>query len=171
MMEFLIRARRPVVVAVVLAVSAAYAAELAAASPLRQFTYTGAGTNTVHLQTGALRERWTGHAKPLGKITARVAGRIALPTPASLVVHTRMVIIDRSGDKLVGTCTGKGVPPKPKGWETWTCKAAGGTGKFQRSRGRWTLHIAISRVSAANGVQKNRFTETGAGHISWNAGR
>jgi hypothetical protein len=82
-----------------------------------------------------------------------------------------MVIIDPSGDKLVGTCTGKGVPPKPKGWETWTCKAAGGTGKFQRSRGRWTLHIAISRVSAANGVQKNRFTETGAGHISWNAGR
>jgi hypothetical protein len=82
-----------------------------------------------------------------------------------------MVIVDPSGDKLVGTCTGKGVPPKPKGWENWKCKAAGGTGKFKRSRGRWTLHIAISRVSNANGIQKNRFTENGAGHISWNPGR
>jgi hypothetical protein len=78
-----------------------------------------------------------------------------------------MLIVDPSGDKLVGICTGKGVPPKPTGWEDWTCKAAGGTGKFKHARGRWTLHIVISRVSNANGVQQNRFTEKGAGRISW----
>ena len=71
---------------------------------------------------------------------------------------------------IIGTCSGKGVPPIPKGSEDWTCVATGGAGKFRRSRGRWTLHIAIHRISNNNGVQKNRFTEKGAGRISWNAG-
>jgi hypothetical protein len=80
-----------------------------------------------------------------------------------------MAIVDPSGDKLVGTCTGKGVPPIPRGYEDWTCKTTGGTGKFKQSRGQWTLHIEISRVSNANGVQNNRFTEEGAGQIGWNS--
>jgi hypothetical protein len=164
------RMRRPAVgVAIVLAVSAAAVAERASASPLRKFSYTGAGTNTVHIRTGQLREHWTGHAHPFGTIVAHVTGRIMLPTPTSLVVHSRMVIVDPSGDELVGTCTGKGIPPTPKGSEDWTCKAVGGTGKFKRSRGGWTLHIAISRVSNANGIQKNRFTEKGSGRITWSA--
>jgi hypothetical protein len=171
-MELITRVRRPtVVVAVMVAVSAAAIAESASASPLRKFSYTGAGTNVVNIQTGELREHWTGHAHPFGKITAHVTGRIMLPTPTSLVVHSRMVIVDPSGDQLVGTCTGKGIPPKPKGMEDWTCKAVGGTGRFKRSRGWWTLHIEISRVSNANGIQTNRFTEKGTGRISWNARR
>ena len=76
---------------------------------------------------------------------------------------------DPSGDKLTGSCTGKGTPPVPKGSEDWACDATGGTGKFAQSRGRWTLHIVISRVWNKNGTQKNRFTETGMGRISWNA--
>jgi hypothetical protein len=169
-MKLLTAVRCPaVLVAIVLPVSALAVAARAATSPVRKFTYEGGGTNIVNVQTGELREQWAGKANPFGKITARVTGRVALPTPTSLVVHSRMVIVDPSGDKLIGTCTGKGVPPKPSGWEDWTCKAAGGTGKFKRSHGHWTLHIVISRVSNANGVQRNRFTEKGAGRISWNA--
>jgi hypothetical protein len=168
-MELLTRVRpSAVVVAVVLAVSAAACSQGASASALRKFSYTGAGTNVVTIQSGQLREQWTAHASPFGEITAQVTGRVELPTPTSLVVQSRMVIVDPSGDELIGTCTGKGVPPIPQGYEDWTCKAEGGTGKFKQSRGQWTLHIEISRVSNANGIQNNRFTEKGAGQISWN---
>jgi len=162
---------RFLVAAVALAVSATAVTAGAFASPPRKFSYVGAGTNAVTIATGELREVWAGRSDPFGKITARVSGRVALPRPASLVVHARMVISDPSGDELIGTCTGKGIPPKPKGFEDWTCRAAGGTGKFARSRGRWTLHIVISRISNANGVQRNRFTERGAGRICWTAVR
>jgi hypothetical protein len=162
--------RHAVVVAVVLGLFAAAIPKVGFASSPRKFSFTGAGTNVVTIQTGELRERWTGHANPFGKITAHVTGRIKLPTPTSLVVHSRMVINDPSGDELIGTCSGKGIPPTPKGSEDWSCVATGGTGKFKHSHGRWTLHIVIHRISNDNGVQKNRFTEKGAGRISWNAG-
>lgn len=161
--------RSAVFVAVVLIVSAAACSQGQSASPLRKFSYTGEGTNVVTIQPGQLDEHWTGYANPFGRINAQVTGRVVLPTPTSLVVQSTMVIVDPSGDRLVGTCTGKGVPPIPRGYEDWTCKTAGGTRKFKQSRGQWTLHIEISRVSNANGVQNNRFTEEGAGQISWNS--
>ena len=140
-------------------------------SALRRFSYSGAGTNSVNIQTGELRERWKGRAKPFGKITAHVAGWIERPDPSSLVVHSSMVIVDASGDVLIGACSGTGILPNPNGSEDWACDATGGTGKFARSRGRWTLHIVITRISNANGVQKNRFTEKGTGRLSWKARR
>jgi hypothetical protein len=87
------------------------------------------------------------------------------------MVRASMVIVDPHGDVLIGACTGTGTLPNPDGAEDWTCHATGGTGKFARSRGQWTLHISIHRVSIANGTQKNRFTETGAGRITWNPRR
>ena len=68
------------------------------------------------------------------------------------------------------TYSGAGTLPLPDGAEDWTCHATGGTGKFKHSHGSWGLHIKIHRVSNENGIQKNRFEETGAGRISWNAG-
>ena len=151
-----------------LAVAVAGGPALAAKkTPLRKFSYTGAGTNSVNVQTGELRETWKGKSKQLGKITAHVAGWIQRPNPQSLVVHTSMVIVDKTGDVLIGACSGSGTVPNPKGSEDWTCDATGGTGKFKHSRGKWKLHIEISRVSIKNGVQKNRFTESGSGRISW----
>jgi hypothetical protein len=137
-------------------------------SALRKFSYKGSGTNAVNIQTGELRELWKGRAKPFGKITAHVAGWIQRPTPSTLDIHASMVIVDRVGDVLIGACTGNGTVPNPDGAEDWSCDATGGTGKFKRSRGGWTLHIAIHRISNKNGTQKNHFTETGAGRISWN---
>jgi hypothetical protein len=81
-----------------------------------------------------------------------------------------MVIIDPGSDVLIGACTGSGTAPLPDGAEDWSCQAVGGTGKFARSRGHWTLHIDIHRVSNQGGFQRNRFGETGTGRISWNAG-
>jgi hypothetical protein len=80
-----------------------------------------------------------------------------------------MVIVDPRGDVLIGSCSGSGTAPLPDGAEDWTCQARGGTGKFKRSRGQWTLHIGIHRVSNQGMTQKNRFDERGTGRISWNA--
>lgn len=164
------KARSAVVAALTLGACAATAAvPYAATSVLRKFSYTGAGTNSVTIRTGELRELWTGRANPFGRITTHVAGWIQRPTPTSLAVHASMVIADPRGDVLIGACTGKGVLPNPNGSEDWTCDATGGTGKFKSSRGQWTLHIIISRISNQNGIQRNRFTEKGSGRISWNA--
>jgi hypothetical protein len=165
------KARLAVLVALALVGVSSAAAVPHAKSALRKFSYTGAGTNTVNIQTGELRELWSGRAKPFGKITTHVAGWIERPTPTTLRVHASMVIVDRVGDVLIGACIGSGTTPLPDGAEDWSCDATGGTGKFKRSRGRWTLHIVIHRVSNRNGTQKNRFDETGAGRISWTARR
>jgi hypothetical protein len=167
------KARLAVIAALALAVAVAAPATAAphGASALRKFTYRGAGTNVVNIQTGELRELWTGRANPFGKITAYVAGWIQRPTPTTLVVHASMVIVDPRGDVLIGACSGSGTVPLPDGTEDWTCQAVGGTGKFKRSRGQWTLHIDIHRVSNQNGTQKNRFNEKGSGRLSWNAAR
>ncbi len=166
------KARLAVIAALALGISTAAAtAAPHGASALRKFTYRGAGTNVVNIQTGELRELWKGRANPFGKITTYVAGFIQRPTPTTLVVYASMVIVDPRADVLIGACTGSGTVPLPDGAEDWTCQARGGTGKFKRSRGQWTLHIDIHRVSNQNTTQKNRFTEKGAGRLSWNAGR
>lgn len=162
------KARLALVVALALGLAAPAAP---AASSLRSFRYSGSGTNSVNIGTGELRELWRGTATPFGRITAHVAGWIQRPTPRTLAVRTSMVIVDPRGDVLIGACTGTGTLPNPDGAETWTCQADGGTGKFASSRGQWTLHISIHRVSIASGVQRNRFTETGSGRISWNTRR
>ena len=82
-----------------------------------------------------------------------------------------MVIVDPDNHVLIGACTGSGTVPNPDGAEDWSCDATGGTGKFKRSRGHWTLHIVIHRISNQNGKQRNRFDETGAGRISWSTRR
>src|SRR2546423_8848951 len=109
-------ARIAVLVALALGVSTA-AAATQGASALRKFTYTGSGTNSVNIQTGELRELWKGRAKPFGKITTHVAGWIQRPTPETLDVHASMVIVDRTGDVLIGACIGKGTVPNPDGAE------------------------------------------------------
>ena len=164
-----VKARLAVIAALALGVTAAAAAAAAVphGSALRHFSYSGAGTNSVNIPTGELRELWTGQATPFGRITAHVAGWIQRPDPRSMVIHSSMVIVDPRGDVLIGACTGTGILPNPNGSEDWTCDATGGTGKFKRSRGRWTLHIVISRISIKNGTQRNRFTERGAGRLSW----
>jgi hypothetical protein len=165
-----VRARLAVGIALALGVSTAGASAVPhGASALRKFTYKGAGTNVVNVQTGELRELWKGRAKPFGKITTHVAGWIQRPTPTTLMVHASMVIVDPGNDVLIGACTGTGTAPLPDGAEDWSCDATGGTGKFKRSRGRWTLHIDIHRVSNQGMTQKNRFDESGAGRISWDA--
>src|SRR5260370_15561994 len=133
------------------------AAPAQGAPALRNFSSTGAGTNQVTLQTGELRELWTGRAKPFGKIKTHVAGFLQIQLPR-LVVHVTMVIAVPGGDVLIGACTGTGILPLPDGHEDWTCDATGGTGKFDASTGQWKLHIDIHRISLENGVQKNRFT-------------
>jgi hypothetical protein len=154
-------------VAVVLAVSIAGMAAPAWGAPaLRSFSYTAAGTNQVTIQTGELRELWTGRAKPFGKIKTHVVGFLQFPNPRSLAIHASMVIADPSGDVLIGACTGTGILPNPDGQEDWACDATGGTGKFEASTGQWKLHIDIHRISLVNGVQSNRFTETASGQIS-----
>ena len=157
--------------ALALGVAATATAASDGATALRKFTYRGAGTNVVNVQTGELRELWTGRANPFGKITTYVAGWIQRPTQRSLVVQASMVIVDPRGDVLIGSCTGSGTVPLPDGAEDWTCQARGGTGKFKRSRGQWNLHIGIHRVSNQGMTQKNRFDERGAGRITWNATR
>jgi hypothetical protein len=167
-----VKARLAVVIALGLGLAgAATTATSPAASALRSFSYTGAGTNSVNIATGELVELWRGRATPFGNITTHVAGWIQRPTPRTLAVRTSMVIVDPRGDVLIGACSGTGTLPNPDGAEDWTCRATGGTGKFARSRGQWTLHIVIHRVSNANGTQRNRFTETGRGRITWNARR
>jgi hypothetical protein len=161
-----VKARLAVVATLVLGMSAA---AVPAQAALHRFSYTGAGTNTVNVQTGELRELWTGRATPFGRITAHVAGWIQRTDPRSMLIHSSMVIVDRKGDVLIGACSGKGTLPMPNGAEDWTCDATGGTGKFRRSRGRWTLHIVISRISIGGSTQRNRFTEKGAGRLSWSA--
>jgi hypothetical protein len=159
-------------VGVVLAVSVAGMAAPAQGAPApRSFSYTASGTNQVTIATGELRELWTGRAKPFGKIKTHVAGWLQFPNPRSLVIHASMVIADPSGDVLIGACTGTGILPNPDGQEDWTCAATGGTGKFDASTGQWNLHIDIHRVTLENGVQKNRFTETASGQISWKTKR
>jgi hypothetical protein len=166
-----VKARFAVVIALAVGTgSAAPTATSQGASGLRAFSFTGAGTNYVNIQTGELRELWKGRAKPFGRITTHVAGWIQRPDPKSLTVRTSMVFVDPHGDVLIGACSGTGILPNPDGHEDWTCRATGGTGKFARSRGGWTLHIVIHRVSIANGTQKNRFTETGSGRITWKSG-
>src|SRR6266516_1282745 len=87
------KARRTIVVALVFGIAAVVAIpEASSGSALRKFSFTGAGTNLVIIQTGELRELWTGHANPFGKITAHVAGRVQRPTPTSLAVRSSMVI-------------------------------------------------------------------------------
>jgi len=156
-----------VVISVVLA---AVTTTASAAPGPRTFSYRGSGTNQVTLQSGELRELWKGTAKPFGKITTHVAGFLVL-RPPNLTVHASMVIVDRHGDVLIGACTGTGILPLPDGQEDWTCDATGGTGKFESSTGQWTLHIDIHRIELANGVQKNRFTETANGRITWSSKR
>jgi hypothetical protein len=136
---------------------------------LRTFSYTATGTNSVNITTGELSEHWQGTAKPFGRITADVAGTIQRPTPATLTVQITMTIHDPRGDLLIGTCIGSGILPNPDGYEDWTCEAVGGTGKFKRSRGHWSLHIDIHRASIQAGAQNNNFTEQGAGRLRWNA--
>jgi hypothetical protein len=160
---------RLVVAALAVGVFIAAASVADGASGLRKFTYTGAGTNVVNIQTGELRERWTGRANPFGKITARVAGWIDRPTPTTLTVHASMVIVDPDDDVLIGACTGSGTVPLPDGAEDWTCDATGG--KFKRSRGQWTLHIEIHRIANQDMSQTNRFDESGAGQLSWTASK
>jgi hypothetical protein len=160
--------RAALAIAVVVAVSVASAAAPAQGAPaLRDFSYAGAGTNRVSIQTGELRELWTGRAKPFGKIKTHVAGWLQFPGPRALAVHASMVIADPSGDALIGACIGTGILPIPDGQEDWTCDATGGTGKFEASTGQWKLHIDIHRIALGNGVQTNRFTETASGQISW----
>jgi len=161
--------RLAIVVVLALGVSTAAAAPLRT-SALRKFSYSGAGTNYVNIHTGEVRELWKGHADSIGKITTHVGGWIQFPNPPALAFHGSMVIVDRKGDVLIGACSGTGVLPLPNGQEDWTCDDQGGTGKFKHSRGQWTLHIVIDRVSLDNGIQTNRFTEKGAGQISWDAG-
>jgi hypothetical protein len=166
------KARLAVAITLALGVAAAVATTASpATSGLRSFNYRGAGTNSVNIATGELVELWRGRASPFGNITTHVAGWIQRPTPSTLAVRSSMVIVDPRGDVLIGACSGTGIVPNPNGSENWTCRATGGTGKFSRSRGQWTLHIVIHRVSNANGTQRNRFTETGAGRITWNASR
>ena len=151
-----------------LALGTSAAADVAsAATPLRKFSYGAAGTNYVNLKTGELRELWKGQARPLGKITTHVAGWVQFPKPPAFMIRSSMVIVDRSGDVLIGACSGTGILPLPHGHENWTCQATGGTGKFAQSRGQWRLHIVISRIWLRKGVQKNRFTEKASGRISW----
>jgi len=167
-----VKGRLAVVLALALGVSTATAAGVPhGTSALRKFTYRGAGTNVVNIQTGELRELWKGRANPFGKITTHVAGWIERPTPRTLVVHASMVIVDPRGDVLIGACTGNGTVPLPDGAEEWSCQATGGTGKFQRSGGQWSLHIDSHRVSNQGVTQKNRFTEGGTGRLSWSARR
>src|SRR5947207_4095443 len=167
-----VKARLVIFIVLVLGASTAVAAAAPHRTPaLRKFSFKGAGTNHVNIQTGELRELWKGRAKPFGRITTHVSGWIERPDPTSLVVHSSMVFVDRRGDVLIGACSGTGIPPNPDGSEDWTCDATGGTGKFRHSRGHWTLHIVIHRVWNRNGVQKNRFTEKGTGRISWKAKR
>ena len=164
------KTRLAVVVALVLALcTGAAAAAHHRKPPLRKFSYSATGTNSVNITTGELSEHWEGTAKPFGQITTDVAGSIQRPTPTTLIVQSTMTIHDGSGDLLIGACTGSGILPNPDGSEDWTCQATGGTGRFKRSRGHWNLHIDIHRVSIANGVQNNRFTEQGAGRLRWNA--
>ena len=93
--------------AVLLVVGVLSAAVPAQGAPaLRNFSYTGAGTNRVSLQTGQLRELWTGRTKPFGKIKTHVAGWLQFPGPRALAVHASMVIVDPSGDALIGACIG-----------------------------------------------------------------
>lgn len=166
------KARLGLIVALALGIAGAAATPASqAASGLRSFSFRGAGTNFVNVQTGELRELWTGRASPFGRITTHVAGWIQRPNPRSLMVRTSMVIVDPTGDVLIGACSGTGTVPNPDGSEDWTCQATGGTGKFGRSRGRWSLHIVIHRVSITNGTQKNRFQVNGAGRITWNSRR
>jgi hypothetical protein len=164
-----VRSRFAIVLALALAVAATASAAAPRASALRSFAFTGAGTNHVSIQTGELTELWTGRATAFGKITVHVAGWIQRPTQRTLAVRASQVFVAPGGDVLIGSCTG--TVPAPDGAEDWTCHAAGGTGKFARSRGQWTLHIVIHRVSNANGTQKNRFTIAGAGRITWNTRR
>lgn len=166
-----VKGRLGVVVALALGVCTGTVAVSYGTSPLRNFSYTGAGTNYVNIQTGELRELWTGRANPFGKITTHVAGWIERPTPSTLRVHASMVIADPSGDVLIGACIGSGTVPNPNGMEDWTCDATGGTGKFANSTGQWNLHIVISRIWIRNGTQHNRFTETGSGRITWTTRR
>jgi hypothetical protein len=153
-----------VAVAVVVGV---FAAAADGASPLHKFSYTASGTNVVNIQTGELRETWSGRAKPFGKVSTKVAGAIQRPTPTTLTVRAHMAIKDPDGDVLNGACTGQGTLPIPDGAEDWTCQARGGTGKFKHSRGHWTLHIEIHRISNQDMTQSNRFDETGTGRVSW----
>jgi hypothetical protein len=163
-----VKARIAVVVALAFALFGGAGAAAHGKSSLRKFSYSASGTNHVNIQTGELSEHWEGYAKPFGKIATDVGGSLQRPTPTTLTVQTNMFIRDRSRDLLVGACTGSGILPNPDGSEDWTCDATGGTGKFKRSRGHWTLHIEISRISIENGVQSNRFTEQGAGRLRWN---
>jgi hypothetical protein len=157
-----------VVVALLFAAAVLGAAAPAQGAPrLRDFSYSAAGTNRVNPATGELRELWTGHAKPFGKIKTHVAGYLQFPNRSSLLIHATMVIADPSGAVLIGACTGTGVLPNPVGQEDWTCDATGGTGKFENSTGQWQLHIDIHRVSFQNGIVGNAFTEKASGRISW----
>lgn len=161
------KARLAVVAVLALGGSAVPAAVAPGASGLRRFSYSGAGTNSVNVASGELRELWTARASTFGRITTHVAGWIQRTSPRNMVIHSSMVIVGPKGDALIGACSGTGTVPMPRGAEDWTCDATGGTGRFSRSRGRWTLHIVISRISVANGTQRNRFTEKGSGRISW----
>jgi hypothetical protein len=96
-----------------------------------------------------------------------VAGWIQRPTPTTLAVRASWVVVSPSNDVLIAACTGTGIVPAPSGSEDWTCHATGGTGKFARSTGQWTLHIVISRIWNRNGTQHNRFTIAGRGRLSW----
>jgi hypothetical protein len=138
-----------------------------AAPTLRKFSYQGAGTNYVNLSTGELRELWKGRAKPFGKITTHVAGWVQFPKPPAFMIRSSMVIVDPSGEVLIGACSGTGILPLPHGHEKWTCQVTGGTGKFAHSRGSWTLHIDIHRIWIRKGVSHNRFTERATGRVSW----
>jgi hypothetical protein len=143
------------------------ASTAAAAGPLHKFSYEGRGTNVVHIAAGQVRELWKGHAKQFGAITAHVAGFIQLLGGRNFAIHATIVIVqDSSDDVVIGACDGTGILPEPHGSENWSCDDIGGTGKFSHSRGHWKLHIDIHRTSLQDGVQRNRFTETGTGRIS-----
>jgi hypothetical protein len=158
-------------VAVVAALALGICTALAdGAAHLRKFTYRASGTNVVNIQTGELREHWSGRANPFGKINTKVTGAIQRPTPTTLTVRAHMVIKDADRDALNGACTGSGTLPIPDGTEDWTCKARGGTGTFEHARGQWTLHIEIHRIANQDMTQSNRFDETGMGRLSLGAG-
>ena len=159
--------------AVVVAVTFAFAVSPAGAvAPLRGFDYHATGTNVVRIRSGQLREVWRGRAGALGAITAHVSGTIQIRAHRRFAIQATIVIAQESSrDKLIGGCRGTGILPEPSGSEDWACDDRGGTGRFSRSRGAWRLHIAIHRVTLENGLQRNRFTETAHGRISWRAGR
>jgi hypothetical protein len=131
--------------------------------------FAGAGVNYVDLGTGEVyNEIWRGEIVGLGKVTTHVTGWMVMTDPKSFrYTGSFVAMLNRTGESLVGACKGMATIIDDRVEGQWTCHPTGGTGRFEHSRGQWTVDVHVEHLWIHGLTMKNRLTLEGQGNLSY----